>query len=460
MKNPFHTKYNRQVREQRQREREVQTANAFQQNLVQKSGQNARTGVNKGYTHYEEKVKPKEKPEREINQSHNLNLKELKDELRNKESEPNNLKYKQKLIGVYERGQQKTTKQYKQKEQSRKEPDNELNDPTISSLKDKIQQLDDDIKKLQNAKYSSYKTNYTNQINEAQKEKKYYEQRLNNYISEKEKKKTSEHSSNVQELENQPKQLNQHKLKQEVKQNVLSFNKTDQPYNPISKMENTKKQLQENIKQPAIIEDKIVNQSLKISKKQSNKTINQNIRPIEEDKPKKQPSDEPEVQKLFRNDKQTETPNKHSSNFHKQSSKKIQKFEYEDNNEDDNDEDLVNNEEFITDKPKYNPVFNYEYIESSQKLLVNIFLPGNSENIQIKEYKIMQSETDKPKMACFIKGTYECDENTEVFKDGEFILCFDLPESITSKSKEQKLNGKVRDQKGNDTGFYEVEFLF
>ena len=46
-------------------------------------------------------------------------------------------------------------------------------------------------------------------------------------------------------------------------------------------------------------------------------------------------------------------------------------------------------------------------LKSSQKLLVNIFLPGDSENIKIKDYKITESETDEPKMACFIKGTYE-----------------------------------------------------
>ena len=235
--------------------------------------------------------------------------------------------------------------------------------------------------------------------------------------------------------------------------------------------------------------------NLRNSKKQSNKTINQKHIPIDEDKPKQpsdepkvqklfannklinedkpkqQPSDEPKIQRLFLNNKPTETPNKHSSNIHKQSSKKIQNFEYEDNknhqpqtaeeiNEDDRDEDLVNDEEFITDKPRYNPIFSYEYDESSQKLLVNIFLPGDSKNIKIKDYKIMQSETDTPKMACFINGTHECDENTEVFKDGNFILRFDLPESIKDKSKEQKLNGKVLDQKGKDTGFYEVEFLF
>ena len=96
MKNTYQYSY-KAAREQRTIARGVQPANVFPQSIVQKSGQNWRTGVNKGSAHNEEKVKPrqeKEKPEREINQYNNLNLKELQNELRIKESELNSLKYR------------------------------------------------------------------------------------------------------------------------------------------------------------------------------------------------------------------------------------------------------------------------------------------------------------------------------------------------------------------------------
>ena len=117
-----------------------------------------------------ERIRDREKlekgnPERNLDTYNTFSPKELLNELITKEEQE--LKFLKEQLQIAER---RPTKQDKQNQQSQKEPDNEIDDPMISKLKEKIQQLDNNI------------TIINNQLQNTQKEKEQYEQQLKKYI--------------------------------------------------------------------------------------------------------------------------------------------------------------------------------------------------------------------------------------------------------------------------------------